>query len=57
MTGARHGRAPEGTRVRMRRLARWVLPLVLLAATASCAYYNTFYLARKYYLRATDGLP
>ena len=25
--------------------------------TASCAYYNTFYLARKYYLRATDGLP
>ncbi len=41
----------------MRRLARWVLPLVLLAATASCAYYNTFYLARKYYLRATDGMP
>ena len=57
MTGAREARAPKGARVRMRRLARWVLPVLLLAATASCAYYNTFYLARKYYLRATDGMP
>lgn len=31
--------------------------LALLAVTASCAYYNTFYLARKYYLKATDGQP
>lgn len=32
--------------------------LVTLAATAgSCAYYNTFYLARRYYDRATDGQP
>ncbi len=31
--------------------------LLLLAITASCAYYNTFYLARKYYLKATDGQP
>ena len=30
---------------------------VLLGLTASCAYYNTFYLARKYYLKATDGQP
>lgn len=31
--------------------------LLLLAITASCAYYNTFYLARKYYLKATNGAP
>jgi tetratricopeptide (TPR) repeat protein len=24
---------------------------------SSCAYYNTFYLARKYYFKATDGAP
>lgn len=30
----------------------------MLAITASsCAYFNTFYLARKYYFRATDGAP
>jgi len=30
----------------------------MLAATAgSCAYYNTFYQARKYYDRATNGMP
>lgn len=30
----------------------------MLAATAgSCAFYNTFYLARRYYDRATDGRP
>ncbi len=34
------------------------MALVTLAATAgSCAYYNTFYLARRYYDRATDGQP
>lgn len=27
------------------------------AAAGSCAYYNTFYLARKYYDRATEGRP
>lgn len=26
-------------------------------AASSCAYYNTFYLARKYYFKATDGAP
>ncbi len=32
--------------------------LLLLAFTASsCAYYNTFHLARKYYFRATEGAP
>ncbi len=31
--------------------------LALLLGASSCAYYNTFYLARKYYFRATDGQP
>lgn len=32
--------------------------LVLIAALgSSCAYYNTFYLAKKYYLTATGGMP
>ncbi len=40
------------------RLRRLVLALVLLAlASSSCAYYNTFYLARKYYFKATEGEP
>jgi len=30
---------------------------VLAATAGSCAYYNTFYLARRYYDRATDGRP
>jgi len=35
-----------------------VLVLAALGAAAgSCAYYNTFYLARKYYDRATEGRP
>jgi tetratricopeptide (TPR) repeat protein len=34
------------------------LALGLFALLASsCAYYNTFYLARKYYFKATDGQP
>jgi TolA-binding protein len=35
-------------------------PFVLLAVAAlgsSCAYYNTYYLARRYYDRATEGQP
>ena len=39
---------------------RWAVAgalLVTLAGGVSCAYYNTFYLARKYYFKATDGLP
>ena len=40
------------------RPARIILTLALLAmAASSCAYYNTFYLARKYYFKATDGAP
>ena len=39
------------------RLARSAVLLLLALGTASCAYYNTFYLARKYYLKATDGQP
>ena len=47
---------PGGVRLRV----RWrsvVTALVLAGMTASCAYYNTFYLARKYYMKATDGQP
>lgn len=39
------------------RLVRLVAALLLVGTTASCAYYNTFYLARKYYLKATLGQP
>jgi tetratricopeptide (TPR) repeat protein len=31
--------------------------LALGALASSCAYYNTFYLARKYYFKGTGGLP
>jgi TolA-binding protein len=37
--------------------ARLLLVLALAALTTSCAYYNTFYLARKYYFRGTSGAP
>jgi tetratricopeptide (TPR) repeat protein len=43
-----------------RRHGQWRGIAVLLALAtllSSCAYYNTFYLARKYYFRATDGKP
>lgn len=37
---------------------RLLLAMIALAlAASSCAYYNTFYLARKYYFRATEGKP
>jgi len=38
---------------------RGLLSLLLVAASllSSCAYYNTFYLARRYYDRANNGLP
>lgn len=40
------------------RRARALLMIVVLATTASsCVYYNTFYLARKYYGRGTAGEP
>lgn len=41
----------------MRRLSALAVALVALAGLTSCAYYNTFYLAKKNYYRATDGLP
>ncbi|MBI5710254.1 MAG: tetratricopeptide repeat protein [Candidatus Eisenbacteria bacterium] len=42
----------------MRFPARRIAALALLGLLASsCAYYNTFYLARKYYFKATEGLP
>jgi TolA-binding protein len=34
-----------------------ILLLALGLLAGSCAYYNTFYLARKYYFKATDGAP
>jgi TolA-binding protein len=40
------------------RAARLLVALVALATLASsCAYYNTFYLARRYYFKATNGEP
>jgi len=39
------------------RRFRVALLTVLAAVSVSCAYYNTFYLARKYYMKATDGQP
>ena len=39
------------------RLGLAAVSLASLASLTSCAYYNTFYLARKFYYRATDGAP
>src|SRR5262249_53329657 len=50
----RRGAALRG----LARFARLGVTLVVLGGTlASCAYYNTFYLARKYYYKATEGEP
>lgn len=51
--------APPGARRRgaARALAQTAALLAVAATLGSCAYYNTFYLARKYYFRATDGAP
>jgi tetratricopeptide (TPR) repeat protein len=40
-------------------VTRWLAPVALALAlgATSCAYYNTFYLARKNYYRATEGAP
>src|SRR5207247_7786310 len=55
---AARGDQPARIAMRLRGTSkRLVVALLLLGATASCAYYNTFYLARKYYFKATDGLP
>src|SRR5262252_5494859 len=46
------------SRRRGAKLARLGVALGLLAMLlSSCAYYNTFYLARKYYFKATEGAP
>jgi len=42
---------------RNRHLPALAALALLLALGSSCAYYNTFYLARKYYMKATDGQP
>ena len=39
------------------RARRLLLLLALGLLAGSCAYYNTFYLARKYYFKATSGEP
>lgn len=39
------------------RVARLAALAALAATLGSCAYYNTFYYARKYYFRATAGAP
>ncbi|HEY2956098.1 MAG TPA: tetratricopeptide repeat protein [Candidatus Eisenbacteria bacterium] len=45
---------PPGARAFALRLAALA---AALAALSSCAYYNTYYLARKYYYRGTSGEP
>lgn len=42
---------------RLRGAAAALLAVLTLVGLGSCAYYNTFYIARKYYDRATGGLP
>ena len=42
---------------RLRGAAVTLLAALTLVGLGSCAYYNTFYIARKYYDRATGGLP
>jgi TolA-binding protein len=39
------------------KLHRLVLLAALAVLASSCAYYNTLYLARKYYFKGTGGLP
>ena len=39
------------------RARRAVLLVTLALLATSCAYYNTFYLARRYYFKGTGGLP
>ena len=58
---ARFTGVPSGKRARSGgaqlcgvRVVSFALALITLS---SCAYYNTFYLARKYYYRATGGAP
>ena len=58
---ARFTGVPRGKRARSGgaqlcgvRVVSFALALITLS---SCAYYNTFYLARKYYYRATGGAP
>ena len=50
---------PVSPRPRGRRLGATglLVPALLALSLASCAYYNTYYLARKYYYRATAGDP
>jgi TolA-binding protein len=47
---------PRRSPVRARALRLCVLAAALVPL-ASCAYYNTYYLARKYYFKATAGAP
>lgn len=48
---------PARRAARPRAFALAAAALTLAAFASSCAYYNTFYLAKKYYARATDGRP
>jgi tetratricopeptide (TPR) repeat protein len=40
-----------------RRPAPWVMLAGLALLASSCAYYNTYYFAKRYYTTATSGLP
>ena len=48
---------PRSTGRRRIRRGAVLLGLVIAAAASSCAFYNTFYYARKNYNAATNGLP
>ena len=50
-------RSPGAKRRAGHRPRRLFALAAVLASISSCAYYNTYYLARKYYYRGTGGAP
>ena len=48
---------PRSTQLRRIRRGAVLLVCVIAVAASSCAFYNTFYSARKNYAAATGGLP
>jgi len=48
---------PRSTGHRRIRRGAVLLGLVIAAAASSCAFYNTYYYARKNYNAATNDLP
>jgi TolA-binding protein len=56
LVSLRHAGAPT-TRARSGSVGLAALVIAIVALATSCAYYNTYYLGRKYYFTATGGLP